>query len=446
MSIKIANDFIPSDLKVDAQTLESASPKILIVEDEYDIAEDIQNRLLILGYPDTSLALSGEEAIELGRNKPPELILMDVMLKGGIDGIETAQRFREIGDIPVIYLTAFSDADALRRARETEPFGYIVKPFQTRDLRIAIEMGLYKHRVDRRVRENSRWMNKVLANISDSVIAIRASGQIRLFNLAAEKLTGWTEFEALGQNLKDVVALSEESGSAKVPFPPKLETQGENFNAILTSRSGAEVPVEVGVQFIGDDSGGNTDYLFVIRDISGQKASEEYMKNLAFLDNLTGLPNRALVYDRIHLALTHSRSAGRFVSFLFLDLDGFKNVNDTLGHDAGDHLLQQTAERLKSVVRDEDTVGRMAGDEFVMILHNVAGEEETIRVAEKIIEQFQKPFSLNGMEIKKTVSVGISLFPRDGSDMESVMKCADQAMYLAKQKGKNAYEVYRPGS
>ncbi|MBL8991785.1 MAG: GGDEF domain-containing protein, partial [Spirochaetia bacterium] len=261
---------------------------------------------------------------------------------------------------------------------------------------------------------------------------------------AAEKLTGWTEFEALGVNIKDVLILREESGLQNIVFPPSPEIFGENFTALLSSRSGSEFPVEVGVQFIGDSPGPGSDYLLVIRDISGQRATEDYMKNLAFLDNLTGLPNRALVYDRIHLALTHSRNAGRFVSFLFLDLDGFKHVNDTLGHDAGDKLLQQTAERLKSVVRDEDTVGRMAGDEFVMILHNVAGEEETVRVAEKIIQQFQKPFVLNGTEIKKTVSVGIALFPRDGSDMESVMKCADEAMYLAKQKGKNAYEVYRP--
>lgn len=172
------------------------------------------------------------------------------------------------------------------------------------------------------------------------------------------------------------------------------------------------------------------------------KKTNDQVTYLAHHDTLTGLPNRILFYDRLNQAIARAHREKEAIAVLFLDLDGFKQVNDTLGHDIGDALLREAAQRIQSCVRDSDTVARMGGDEFTVILTNIKSENSKDRVAQKIIEEIAAPFMLNGKNCSVSVSIGIALFPENGDTPEQLIKMADAAMYMAKHGGKNCYKFF----
>jgi CheY-like chemotaxis protein len=183
--------------------------KILVVEDESVVALDIQGRLTRLGYAVTDLATYGEEAIQKAEELRPDLVLMDIRLKGEIDGVQAAECIRSRLGIPVVYLTAYTDEATLQRARITEPFGYLLKPFKERELHTTVEMALYKHKMERRLRESERWLATTLNSIGDAVIATDAQGHIQFMNPIAQALTGWRQEEALGKDLTEVFKIIE---------------------------------------------------------------------------------------------------------------------------------------------------------------------------------------------------------------------------------------------
>jgi diguanylate cyclase (GGDEF)-like protein len=182
----------------------------------------------------------------------------------------------------------------------------------------------------------------------------------------------------------------------------------------------------------------------IAEDITDRKEAEKRLLHLAHYDVLTGLPNRALFYDRLRQALAQARRNQWITGVMFMDVDRFKNINDTLGHAVGDRLLQQVAERLTNAVRAEDTVGRLGGDEFAMVLSNLGGVQNARRVAQKIMTAFNEPFRLEGAEVFVTSSIGITLYPQDSADQDTLIKNADAAMYRAKEAGRNAYQFYTP--
>ena len=178
--------------------------KILIVEDEGIEALDIQHRLISLGYPAPDIVFSGEDAVRKAAETSPDLVLMDIMLNGEIDGVTAAEQIHARSDIPIIYLTAYADEDTLRRARITEPYGYIVKPFKDREVHITIDMALYRHSMEKKLRDSEKRFSTILRSIGDAVIATDSKGLITFMNAAAEGLTGWKLEEALGKKLPDV--------------------------------------------------------------------------------------------------------------------------------------------------------------------------------------------------------------------------------------------------
>jgi CheY-like chemotaxis protein len=165
--------------------------RILVVEDENIVAKDVVNRLKSLGYTVTGTVASGEEAIRMANQNPPDLVMMDIMLKGNMDGIEAARCILDTLDIPVVYLTAYADEKTLHRAKVTEAFGYLLKPFEERELHITIEMALFKHQMEQKLRESEQWLSAILQSITDAVIATDIQGQIRFVNSVAASLTGW---------------------------------------------------------------------------------------------------------------------------------------------------------------------------------------------------------------------------------------------------------------
>ena len=183
--------------------------------------------------------------------------------------------------------------------------------------------------------------------------------------------------------------------------------------------------------------------LLAIEDITERKKYEEKIQQMAFHDSLTGLPNRKLFSDRLGIVLAQARRNKKKVGIVMLDLDNFKDVNDTLGHDVGDTLLKAVAERLSGTLRKSDTVARFGGDEFVLIFPDMEAIEEAIQVVQKIIDRFNKPFLIDTHQLVVTTSIGIAVYPNDGMDEEILMKNADIAMYQAKQAGRARYQLYK---
>jgi two-component system cell cycle sensor histidine kinase/response regulator CckA len=240
---------------------------ILVVEDEHIVAKDIATRLTRRGYTVVAIASTAAEAIdEAGRHRP-DLVLMDIMLKGDVDGITAADRIRELYGLPIVYLTAYADDNTLQRAKVTDAFGYILKPFEERELSITIEMALYKHRIEARLRESERWLATTLRSIGDAIIAADTAGAITFMNPVAEQLTGWTIQNAAGKQLADIF---------KTAFDP---TDGHNAGAtMLVSRTGSQIPIEESAAPIKDDRGDTSGIVVVFRDVTEQRTAEEALR------------------------------------------------------------------------------------------------------------------------------------------------------------------------
>ncbi|VVB97629.1 Methanogenesis regulatory histidine kinase FilI [uncultured archaeon] len=247
--------------------------KILVVEDEVIVADDIQKSLNNLGYTVPATASSGETAIKKAGEYIPDLVLMDIVLQGELDGIETAKQIRSRYDIPVVYLTAFSDKKTLERAKITEPFGYIIKPFRERELKIAIEIALLKHNMERRLKETKERFTTTLKSISDAVIATDSKGCMKFMNPAAQALTGWELKAAEGKHLEEIFNIMIEELVAVQGSP------GFEYRTILISRNGTKIPIEGSRAPIKDDKGNITGTVIVFRDITRRKKAEEALRH-----------------------------------------------------------------------------------------------------------------------------------------------------------------------
>jgi PAS domain S-box-containing protein len=263
--------------------------KILVVEDEKIVAKDIQNRLKNFGYHVPAIASSGEEAIKKAAEFNPDLILMDIMLNKSMDGVETAKKIREMYDIPVVYLTAYADDSTLQRAKLTEPFGYILKPFEERELYTTIEMALYKHKMEKKLKESEQWFATTLKCIGEAVIATNRERLITFMNPVAEMLTGWKLNEALGKNLMEVFKIVDDSRKNLDETPItrsfKRNASISTINHTLISKNGTERAIDANASPIRDDKGNIAGVVMVFRDITERRRVEEQLREQAALLN-----------------------------------------------------------------------------------------------------------------------------------------------------------------
>jgi PAS domain S-box-containing protein/putative nucleotidyltransferase with HDIG domain len=242
--------------------------RLLLVEDESLVAKDIVNMVRGLGYSLLAVVSTGEEAIALAEKSQPDIVLMDIVLKGEVDGIEAARRIWEEFSIPVVYLTAYADEATLQRAKVTEPFGYIIKPFDERELQTTIEMAFFKSQMDKKLREREEWLSTVLRSIGDGVIAADTNGRVTFLNVMAEQLTGSSQAEALGKPLAGFFQNASEENDSE---PAEIQPVREN---VLTTGDGGLIPIE---QTVSPIYGGKKEKLgnvFIFRDIRGRKKSE----------------------------------------------------------------------------------------------------------------------------------------------------------------------------
>jgi len=280
--------------------------KILVVEDENIVAKDIQNTLKSLGYVVTGIVATGEDAIQKAGETRPDLVLMDIMLKGYQDGVEAAQHILARYNIPVIYLTAFTDEKTLQRAKITEPYGYILKPFEERELHIAVEMAMHKHRMAKKLREREQWLNTILKTISDAVIVTDHKGDVNFMNTEAETLTGWKQKEALGQNLAKVFKLIQtDTHTSTVDLMKHVFQDGsiDSFSKLQT-KDGQEIPIDDSAVPLHDENGNLTGAVLVFRDISARQQAQEKLhqrfSQLQALYQMAETTNRAEAVAEIY--------------------------------------------------------------------------------------------------------------------------------------------------
>jgi PAS domain S-box-containing protein/putative nucleotidyltransferase with HDIG domain len=256
--------------------------RILVVEDESLVARDIQNMLRSLGYEVTGIVASGESAIRNAAESVPDLVLMDIVLKGDVDGIAAAEKLWEEFGIPVIYLTAYADDTTFERAKLTKPFGYLLKPFEERELQTTIDMALYKSKMEMHLREREQWLSTILRSIGDGIIAADARGRIDFMNPLAERLTGWSQEEALEMPLGEVLAAGKairDGGDAPAAKGGDGEAAGlVTVEEILSSRNGATFPIELSAAPIIDGKKGPRGNVYVFRDITRRKESEDRLR------------------------------------------------------------------------------------------------------------------------------------------------------------------------
>jgi diguanylate cyclase (GGDEF)-like protein/PAS domain S-box-containing protein len=282
----------------------------------------------------------------------------------------------------------------------------------------------------------------IIEHAADAFFVYDAGGRIFDVNRRACRTLGYTREELLSLSMTDVEAILLPEGIAglwrRLASGEPVTTEGAHRR-----KDGTAFPVEIRVSLLGEAAGRRL-ALSIARDITGRKALEERLSHQALRDPLTGLPNRALLMDRLEHAVARAHRRKTPLTVLFLDLDDFKAVNDALGHECGDRLLEEVGRRLDSGARSSDTVARLGGDEFVVLLEDIGDEREATLAADRMRKDLEVPFEVGGRELSVTASIGVAVGPSSGDGPRELLRNADLAMYRAKGNGKNRHEVYDP--
>jgi diguanylate cyclase (GGDEF)-like protein/PAS domain S-box-containing protein len=376
-----------------------------------------------------------------------------------MDGFETAELIRQreaSANTPIIFVTAHvKDADVFR-GYSLRAVDFLLSPVHPEVLKAKVDIFV---ELSRRIAENRLQADQLreaeihlrgalfaekeraqvtLNSIADAVLSTDVSGNVTYLNRVAERMTGWSSAEAVGRPLADVFRIVDGPTHEAARYP--LELAGDHTRAlsrsvdcILVRRDGFESPIEDSAAPIHDSSGQVIGAVTVFRDVSVARAMSLQLSRLAQYDLLTSLPNRTLFNDRLGHAIAMAHRQGAHLALLFVDLDGFKHVNDSFGHAIGDALLQSVAHRLLACVRSSDTVSRHGGDEFL----------DAALTAEKLIAALAAPLRVGDHDLQVTASIGISVYPGDGQEAETLIKAADAAMYHAKEHGRRSYQFFR---
>ena len=283
---------------------------------------------------------------------------------------------------------------------------------------------------------------KIFENTNEGIMVVDENIQIIAVNKAFTRIMGYEEEEVLGKG-PNVISSGRHDGSFYKKMWDSLKKKGHWEGEIWNRRKdGTVFPERLSISKVENEQGDVSNYVGVFIDITQQKLTEEKLVFQAQHDPLTELPNRLFFNARLHHALTRAHRIKSHLAVLFIDLDNFKTLNDSLGHPAGDQALIEAAKRLKEILREEDTVARLGGDEFIILLEDIEHSDQPANVARKIMKEFSKPFKIEHHTARLSASIGISLFPQDGDTVTTLMKNADMAMFKAKDRGRNAYHYY----
>jgi len=432
---------------------------VLLVEDNPGDARLLREMFDEEGAGDTHLThvVSMNEAEQHLAGHAVDIILLDLGLPDA-QGLGAVRRARAVApSVPLVVLTGLDDESLAAQALQEGAQDYLVKgqivssagQLETRGLLRALRYAIERKTMEEALFVERERAQVTLNSIGDAVACTDISGNLTFLNVVAEKLTGWSWQEAAGRPMTEVFRILDTANHEAIADPMRMAI-GRNrtlhlpSNSILVRRDGFEIPIEDSVAPIHDREGLITGAVIVFRDVSAARAMALQMSHAAEHDFLTGLPNRMLLNDRINQAIALAPRHMKQVAVLFLDLDGFKHINDSLGHPVGDKLLQSIARRLVECVRASDTVSRQGGDEFVVLLSEVEQPEGAAATARRMLQAVAGSHSIDRHELHVTTSIGVSVYPDDGLDAEALIKNADTAMYQAKENGRQSFQFFKP--
>ena len=386
-----------------------------------------------------------------------DIILLDLGLPDA-QGLEAVRRAHAVAPrVPLVVLTGLDDEVLAAQALQEGAQDYLIKGQITSSVGQVETRGLLRalrYAVERKNMEDALFMETeraqvTLNSIGEAVICTDIGGKVTFLNPVAEKLTGWSLQDAAGRPMVDVFQVLDATSRETTPNPMEMAVDQNRVvhlpsNCILIRRDGLEVPIEDCVAPIHDLEGEIAGAVIVFRDVSAARAMTAQIAHTAQHDFLTGLPNRMLLNDRVGQAIAFAQRHEKQVAVLFLDLDGFKHINDSLGHPTGDKLLQSIARRLVECVRGADTVSRQGGDEFVVLLSELEQSEDAAHTARRMLQVVAEAHSIDQHDLHVTTSIGVSVYPDDGLDAETLIKNADTAMYQAKENGRQSYRFFKP--
>ncbi len=349
----------------------------------------------------------------------------------------------------VLLISADDEAIAIQAIRDGAQDYLIKGQIEPRELIRALVNSAERKIIEQiQITEKER-AQVTLDCIGDAVICTDTSGNITFLNRVAETMTGWPLKDATGRTMAECVRIVD-AATGKAVVDPMAKAASQNragnipLNSVLISRDGREVSIEDSVAPIHDHEGAVTGAVMVFRDVSAARMLEKELAHSAHHDFLTGLPNRMLLNNQISQAISLARRQRCQAAVLFLDLDGFKEINDSVGHLVGDKLLQSVAQRLLECVRAPDSVSRQGGDEFIVVLQELKRPEDAATIVGRLLKAVADVYSIDQHKIYVTTSIGVSICPGDGEDAETLIHKADAAMYHAKKSGKQTYKFFRP--
>jgi len=418
---------------------------ILIVDDDPLIQAILQDALNDAGFG-VVVAGDGDAALNSFALVKPDLVLLDMVMPGK-NGCETCRELRKLpgGEYtPILMVTGIDGPDSIHQSFDAGATDFVSKPINTELLVHRIRYMLRASQNVRKLAENQARLEMLKVAVDSLPIGITfcdLDGIIVYSNPAEAAMHGYEVDELLG---KEARRFSTSSRSRHLG-PDRLKDAGVwRRETVNVRRNGEEFPAQLTSIAVRDSESRCLGMITTCEDISDRKLAEEKIRQLAYFDSLTGLPNRGMFLERLQQMLSQAQRERDKVNLIFLDLDNFKDVNDTQGHDVGDQLLRHVAERLTACVRDSDLLARLGGDEFVVVCPVSVSQDSVAAVIQRIMAVFINPFEISGHELYTTASIGIAVYPDDSLDASSLFRCADTAMYQAKNEGRAQFRFFSP--
>lgn len=453
----------PFDKSIDRGLAPLQQARLLLVDDKKELLESLYHLVTMYGY-EADKALGGEAARQQLETNEYDVVLLDLIMPGvsGHDILDYVAR-EKLG-CKVIVVSGDSSFSGVKHALHCGAFDFVEKPYEAAELIATMETALRQVKLEQqnqtltRQLEESEQLHRFIVNASpDLVYILDRNGCFTFLNSRLESMLGFSKHELMGKHYSELID-DDDLEAASHLFNERRTGDRAIKNVEIRLRSNRarrgsglvrsqSVWTELTAMGIYADDNERTRDNFdgsygTARDISERKEAEELINFQAYHDLLTHLPNRALLKDRLSLAITHARRNKRKIAVMFLDLDRFKLVNDTLGHSMGDRLLQAVAKRLQSCLRQGDTLSRFGGDEFTLLLPEVRTQDDVVIIAGKILDRLNQPFVIDGHELFVGASIGIAMYPEAGDSVETLIQNSDIAMYHIKGRGKNGYQFF----
>jgi len=434
--------------------MDNETQKVVIIDDE-------PTTLLLLESAVEPLAKvvtvsQSANAFSVVKSQQPDLIVLDISMPE-LSGFEVCEQLKACPDtasIPVIFVTSHSDPQNEHEALSLGAIDFISKPIDIElcQMRVRNHLTIQDQksklaRVNYELEAEKKQLAITLNSIADGVISINAAGDVTFINPVAQRLTGFSGAEALGKPVDEVMNLRDASTNERLLNPAlyALEVMrpvAMSYNATLVSRHNQVFRVEDTASPIIDENGQLSGAVIVFQDVSEAIEMAVKMTHLTNHDQLTGLPNRVLLHDRIVQAVTRCFTSKQSIALLLIDIDNFKYLNDSLGHQVGDFIISSIAKRLANIVGESATLARVGGDEFACLLTEIGSGYSADSIAMACLQAGREPIEIDGKSHQLSLSIGISLYPQDAVNAEEMMRHADSAMYRSKSKGKDTFSFF----